>query len=186
MEHTKAEELGRVLAVWLAMTLGMAVVLAAFNAVPAVLGGEPRGVRSFADLADLERVVKTRIVLPAYFPAALAWPPASIRLYSGPPVGVAVAFAPASGRQERLTVYQTTDADRTIPAALRPAAGVILQEADVPVAGRAARLRRIALDGGGLAHQLTWSAEGRRITYEWNGAVEDLLLMANSAERRRR
>ncbi len=164
----------------------MVGLLAAFDAAPAVLGGQPRGVRSYASIADAERSLGVRLVLPAYFPAALTWPPASIRGSSGPPVSVAVSFAPAPGRAAHLVIHQTAGADGTVPAALRPASGTLLEQADVVVGARNARVRRIALDGGGVTHEETWTSGPGHVTYEWNGPVADLLLMADSAERRRR
>ncbi len=186
MDRARARELSRVLLAWLAVVAGTLLVLAAFDAAPAVLGGEPRGVRAYSSIPEAERAVRSTLVLPAYFPAALAWPPASIRAYAGPPASVAVTFAPVPGRSEHLGVIQVVGPDSVVPAALQPASGALLQQAEVTVDGRPGRLRRIALDGGGIMHELSWTSGSSRVTYEWNGRIEDLLLMADSAERRRR
>jgi hypothetical protein len=74
-----------------------ALLLRAADCAPAALGGEPRGLRRFETLQDVERATGVRVRLPAYFPDTLGWPPARIRLALGRPPVVCVQFAAASG-----------------------------------------------------------------------------------------
>ena len=163
---------------------GLAVVfaaafalLAALDAVPSWVGGEPREVRRARTVDEVERRLGARLVLPAYFPARLAWPPIQVRYVGGPPGAVALTVA-ARGEGAGLLLVQTVRPG-AIPRQLLPEA----QELDrSPLAGGPAGgiLSRVVQDGE-MRWQLAWQQDGRDLLLRSNGSVDELLRMARSA-----
>ena len=161
---------------------GTAAVLRMADWAPAVLGGEPRGVRRYMSIEEAERATRARVRLPAFFPDTLGWPPARVRLAVGRPASLAVVVAGRAGSMAHLVVAQTLGARGPIsPLLLGP--GVTLQSAAIEVAGRAATLTRLSLAGGALVHQVTWDSVDRTVSVRFDGPLDQLLRMADSLER---
>ena len=155
-----------------------AAVLRAVDALPAYLGGAARGVERFHSVEEVERRLRERLLLPSYFPDTLRWPPARIRLHTGPPPSVVLTFADRGG-EPWLVVFQSFGALGTPPPQLLPA-GRVLQTVTVPLHGTQAALSRV-LDGDGrLWHELGWSTGERRIVLRSRGPVDELLRMGES------
>jgi len=165
--------------VWgLVVVLAVAgALLSALDTVPALVGGEPREVRRARTVDDVERRLRTRLVLPAYFPARLAWPPERIRYVASAPGAVALTVA-ARGQGAGLLLAQTVRPG-PIPGRLVPQ----VQELDrspVPVGPAAGVLSRVIEDGE-MRWQLAWQQGGRSLLLRSEGSVDELLRMARSA-----
>jgi hypothetical protein len=155
-----------------------ALLLTALDALPAWLAGEPRDVRRAGSVAEVEARLQARLVVPAYFPSSLAWPPASLRWVAGPPGAAAFTVNDRAGHA-RLLVAQTVR-EGEIPAALVPEAEP-LDRAVVAVGPAQGVLSRVVEDGTVL-WQLTWSYRGRSLLLRSHGSVDELLRMARSAQ----
>ncbi len=154
-----------------------AALLAALDAVPSWVGGEPREVRRARTVDEVERRLRARLMLPAYFPARLAWPPVRIRYVVSAPGAVALTVA-ARGEGAGLLLVQTVRPG-PIPRQLLPEA----QELDrSPLAGGPAAgvLSRVVEDGE-MRWQLAWQQDGRSLLLRSKGTIDELLRMARSA-----
>jgi len=90
-------------------------VLRVADWMPALAGGEPRGARRFESVQDLERATGVRVLLPAYFPDTLGWPPARVRLALAHPPVASVRFIGRRAGGAELTVSQTLGGPGAIP-----------------------------------------------------------------------
>jgi hypothetical protein len=164
--------------VGLAFVLGLAAaVLAILDAVPAWIAGESRDVRRAQTVHDAERRLHARLVLPAYFPDTLSWPPRRIRFTVGPPGAAALSVDGRDG-SPRLLLAETT-APGDIPEALVPEAQV-LDRSQVAVGAARGTLSRV-VDDGVTGWQLAWEQDGRSLLLRSRGTVDELLRMARSA-----
>jgi hypothetical protein len=172
----------RIVLSWLAVVGAFILALEALDRLPTLLSGTPHGVRVYASVEEAQRAVGARIWLPAYYPDTLAWPPARIDAWPGPPAMVALHVAARAGGQEWLVLVQSFTAPANPPPVLLPPVQV-LTTSDVTVGGRAAILTRVVAPGGEVMHDVTWDHGRRRMTLRFRGPVEQLLLIAESLER---
>lgn len=156
-----------------------AATLAALDGVPAWVNGESRDVRLAKSLEDAERRVRARLVLPAYFPDTLQWPPQRIRVLPGQVPAVSLVFTLRAGGEPRLVITQTIGAGE-IPERLLPVAGA-LDESRVAVGKTPGTLRRVVGPDGEIWRELTWIHGGRTIVARSKGTLEELIRMARSA-----
>lgn len=174
-------EIARALAAPILVLGVAAAALAAVDAVPGCLAGEPRGVRRLRSIDEAERRLRARLVLPAYFPDTLRWPPVTIRIATGSPSSVALAFAPRSGEGEVLLVAQTIGGVGTIsPALLDP--GSVLDSSRVAIRGVEGNLARVIAEGQ-VWNEVRWDEAGRTVALRGKTSVDDLVRMARSAHR---
>jgi hypothetical protein len=167
-------------AAWLAVVGAVMLgALAALDAVPAWINGESRDVRLARSLEDAERRVRARLVLPAYFPDTLDWPPQRIRVLAGQPPAVVLQVAARAGGETRLVLAQTIGPGE-IPERLLPPAGA-LDDTTVAVAGSQARLRRIVGPDGQIWREVAWTQGGRTLVARSKGNLDELLRMVRSA-----
>jgi hypothetical protein len=167
---------------WLLVVAACAVGLKAVDRVPALLSGTPHGVRAYATVADAEQAIGARLWLPAFYPDTLAWPPARIDAWPGPPLMVALRVNGRADGRERLVVVQSFGAPAPpAPELLVPAR--VLNTANVVVVTRSAIVTRVVVPGGDVMHDVTWDRDGRRVTLRYHGPVEELLVIAASLER---
>ena len=157
--------------------MGAAILLYALDALPALVTGEPRHVRRAATIDEVERRLRTRLVLPYYFPNTYVWPPRRIRFTVGPPAAAAVT---AEGREagRQLLVAETLGAGR-IPAPLLPDAQ-ILYSSPIAVGSYRGTLSRV-VEEGSMGWQITWEQGGRTLLVRSRGTIEELLRIARSA-----
>jgi len=167
---------------WLLVVAGFFVGLRAVDRVPALLAGTPHGVRVYTSIEEAERALGARIWLPAYYPDSLAWPPARVDAWPGPPVSVAVHIGGRRDTRERLVVVQSIGGRAGAPPPLLPPAQV-LATAEVVVGDRTALLTRVVAGDGEVMHDVSWEHGERRLTLRFHGPVEQLLLIAGSLER---
>jgi hypothetical protein len=155
---------------------GAALALATLDAVPTWLHGEPRGVRRAVSIEEAERRLQAKVLLPAYFPDTLRWPPSTVRL-TRDEGGSALSFLGADGAPA-LFLAQTAGHDGALPAGLRGRLAVIQQQS-APL-GDGAVLARVVAEDGTLWNQLEWSAAGRHFLLRGRGSLDDLIRMARS------
>lgn len=159
-----------------------AVVLRTLDALPGWIRGEPRGVKPYASVRALESDLRTRLLLPAYFPDTFQWPPARVWLAPGSGHPTALAVRDARTGAERLVMCQNAEGDTPIPARLL-APGRVLQQVEVNVNDAPGVLTRQALPDGTEWSDLSWVEAGRRLTFRMYGDDLDLVKMARSVTR---
>lgn len=154
-----------------------AVLLYALDAVPAWVTGEPRHVRRARTIEEVERRLRTRLVVPYYFPETFAWPPARIRYAVGPPGAAALAIEDRSGHT-RLFLAQKLGPG-AIPERLVPDAQV-LNASPVSIGSARGTLSRIVVDGE-MEWEVRWEQGGRSLLVRSTGSVDELIRIARSA-----
>jgi len=165
------------------MSLALAAaVLRTLDTVPSWLRGEPRGLRRYDRLEDLERAVRTRLLLPAYFPEGLEYPPVRILLAPGGAQPSAVAFRDRMRGTERLVVCQNARGDAPLPDRLLPP-GLVLQRVATDVNGAQAVLTRMRAPDTREWTDLVWVQQGRRVALRLHGDDAELMRFARSLTR---
>ncbi|HEU4382887.1 MAG TPA: hypothetical protein VFR85_05215 [Anaeromyxobacteraceae bacterium] len=177
----KGKELLRALATLFFVMASAAVALAALDAAPGWLQGEPRGVRRLRGVDEAERRLKARLYLPAFFPDHYRWPPSSVRLAPGEPASVALGFEARQGGLA-LQLGQTVGGEGPVSPLVLPRAEP-LQRSPVRVGGADGTLARVIGDDGAVWHEVTWRQGGRTLVLRGRGGVEELLRMARSAHK---
>lgn len=169
----------------LATTLALSAALLRFtDSVPAWLRGEPRGVREYGSLDALERDIRTRLLLPAFFPDTLEWPPERVALSAGDGTPALVAFRDRQRSATGLVIAQAVGGDHPIPGRLLPPVEV-LETTDVRVHDASARLSRVRDRRGTPWSELTWVTQGRRVVMRFSGPDAQLIRLARSLHRGR-
>lgn len=134
-------------------------------------------------MAEVERALRTRLTLPAYFPASLRWPPARIAATARGSGAVVLAF---TGEQqgEQLLLGQTVSGGGALPPAMWSPA-VVLETTPIDECGGAQQgtIGRIHAPDGSLWHEVTCPVGGRRVALRSNGSTLELLKMADSLKR---
>jgi hypothetical protein len=176
---TLVGELARTVAIVVLVVGTTALLLRALDAVPRYLLGEPRGIRAYATVEEAERRVKARLFLPAYFPDTIRWPPAAVRVDSGPPRAVGLTFVARQGGDDLLFILQSFGDTRRHSSRLLPAA-VALQTTTVAIREATGEVTRVATEDGRVWHDITWPVGGRSITLRFRGALDEALRMARS------
>ena len=177
----KGKELLRALATLAVVMGGAAVALAALDAAPGWLQGEPRGVRRLKTVDEAERRLKTRLYLPAFFPDHYRWPPSTVRLVLGDPASVALGFEASEGGLA-LQLGQTVGGEGPIsPLVLPPAEA--LQRSAVRFGDVEGTLARVVGEDGAVWHEVAWRQGGRTLVLRGKAGVEELLRMARSAHK---
>jgi hypothetical protein len=162
----------------LAVTAGGLRVADAF---PSWWRGEPRGVQRYDNVGELQRELRTRLLIPSFFPDNIAWPPSRVLRAPGEGRPVALVFQERGSRRLALLIAQAIDGDVELPAALVPPLAVVSAR-DVEVNGAPARLLQVA-DGDRLLLELSCVAEGRRVRLRYAGDERTLLRIARSLHR---
>lgn len=171
----------------LVVAIGLAAAgLRLVDTLPAWWSGEPRSVQAYATVDELEREVRTRLLLPAFFPETLAWPPSRIERSAGPGKPTLLAFRDRQSGLERVLLCQTVDGDAPIPARLL-AAGTVVEERALEVSGSPAALRVVRGSRGEAFTDLTWVQQSRRILIRAGSGTSqtELLRLARSLHRGR-
>lgn len=153
------------------------LMLAGLDAVPTWLHGEPRGVRRVASIEEVERRLNARVLLPAYFPDAFRWPPATVRMTSEDGGAVSLAFLSREG-VPALILAQGLGGTGPLPASIL-AEGAVLARQRTGL-GEGATLSRVVGEDGTMWNELEWTAGGRRHVLRGKGSLEEMLRMARS------
>jgi hypothetical protein len=174
-----AAELARSTAAVLLVLAGATATLAALDRMPAWITGRAHGVARVANVTEASRRLRARIILPAYFPESLAWPPAEILVASGPPAAAALEITSREDGTPRLLVIQT-GAPGAVPERLL--GGTPLDPGSpVRIGDTTGRLRRVIGMDGEVWWELAWTYRSRSVVMRSRGEVEQLLEMARSA-----
>ena len=161
----------------IAVLAAAAVALRVADALPGVVRDTARGVVRYGTMDEVERVIGRRLPTPAYYPAALEWPPGELRVY----LGKAAAYWCRTRDRGTLAliVAVTPPGDRALAAAVLPLA-VVLQEADGMVGDRVARVTRLSAADGALWHQVEWIGARGVIVARSRGTLEELMQIVSS------
>jgi hypothetical protein len=162
----------------LAVTAATAALLALVDAVPAWLAGDDRGVLRARTVDEAERRLRTRLVMPSYFPDTLAWPPRAVRFTLREPGAAALHVDGRDGRPRALIAE--TVRPGAIPERLVPA-GAPLGSAQVSLGGREGTLTRVVGEDGDVWNELAWEQGGRSLLLRSRGSIDELVRMAKSA-----
>jgi hypothetical protein len=160
----------------------LAVALRAIDHLPGLLLDQPRGVQLFSSVDNVEREIGTRLLLPAYFPDTLAWPPARVLLAPGAARPTALVITERATGRTRLVICQNARGDDPIPERLLPQ-GTALQRVELEVGGSPATLSRMAARDGTEWSDLTWVTASRRVTLRLYGDDTDLARLARTMTR---
>jgi hypothetical protein len=172
-------ELVRSVAAVVLVLAAAAVTLAALDRLPAWITGRAHGVARVASVTEASRRLRARIVVPAYFPQSLAWPPAEILVVAGPPPAAALEITAREGGRPRLVIAQT-GAPGPVAELLIP--GTPLDSGSpIKVEGTTGRLRRVIGMDGEVWWELAWTYRSRSIVMRSRGDLDQLLEMARSA-----
>jgi hypothetical protein len=160
----------------LVVTLAAAALLSALDSLPSLIAGEPRGLGRASTVEEVERALRTRLVLPSYFPSTLAWPPRRIRYRVGRPGAVALTIDDRDGKP-RLLLAETTGPGPIPPQLVPPSEA--LSRSPVAVGPLRGILSRV-VDDGNMAFEVTFELDGRRVLLRSRGSLDELLRMAKS------
>lgn len=172
-------ELVRMLASFFWVVLATVASLALLGWIPVWLGGD-KGAVHVATVQEAERRLGARVLVPGYFPASLAWPPAEIRVAGGRHGSVLLGFAAREGGS-RVELLQAIEPGAEIARELLEGR-TVLRSSPAVVGGRPATLSDV-LSGGKRSHELAWELQGRAMVLRSSGDVEELFRMAKSAHR---
>jgi hypothetical protein len=165
----------------LVVVVGVAAGLLAFlDAVPAWIAGEPHDVRRVSTVAEAERRLGARLILPGYFPSTIGWPPSAIRVVAGRSGGAALHFSERRGGGDHMLLVQAGHPGEPVPPRLLPEATHI-DESPTLLGGERVVLARIVGPEGEVWRELTWSVHGRTVVLRSRGTVEEMMRMARTA-----
>jgi hypothetical protein len=172
--------LGRMCATFGWIVAATVVSVSALGALPGWMAGESGALRHARTIEEAERHLGARVLVPGYFPARLAWPPAEIRMAGGRRGSVRLAFAARDGGAGVEMLEATRDGE--------PVHAELLQDRTVLRSGRAIVGKAPAtisdvLVSGRPATELAWELHGRAVILRSAGDVEELFHMARSAHR---
>ena len=172
-------ELARMLATLLWVGATSALLIGGVGALPGWIAGET-AVRHVGTIADAERRLGARLVLPGYFPERLAWPPAEVRIAGGRRGSVALTFLDHSGGPALQIVQATAEGAAIAPELL--ASRTVLAAQPTAVGSRPGTLSTVLLDGQRW-QELSWDLRGRPVMVRTRGDVEELYRMARTTHR---
>lgn len=173
----RALDLWRTVAGLVVVLGGAAALLAALDAVPAWLSGEPRDVRRVASLEEAEQRLHARLLLPGYFPEAIEFPPAAVRVRGGPAPGAALVFDGRKGGVHMVLAQAARPGP--IPDRLLPDVNV-LSASPIAIGRQQGTLRRFVGADGEVWRELEWRVGGRQLILRSRGTVEEMLRMART------
>lgn len=179
MQSASGREFGRIVATALIVSGGMAAVLRAVDALPGILLGEPRGIVRHASVEAAEKTLGTKVLLPAYFPDSLRWPPSSVRSGRVPAPGLGLQFTGREGGRERLFVFETLPAGSEFPTSLVPEASAYYT-IPVRVGDATGVFRSVRMASAGSFSEVEFRKEGRKILIRYAGTGDELMKIAGS------
>ncbi|MCL4812597.1 MAG: hypothetical protein KJ061_08940 [Vicinamibacteraceae bacterium] len=149
------------------------------DALPPWLLGTPRGFVVYDTLAEATRDLRTRLLVPAFFPSDLAWPPARIVRAPGEGRPSLVAFTDQRTGAERLLVAQCVDGDCEFPPELLAP----LENAPVRRILSGGFEADLAVSTSSAWREVRGERLGRRVIVRFEGDETTLLRMARSLHR---
>jgi len=149
-----------IIAPLLALLAGTTLLLRAVDYLPALWLREvlPE-VERFHSPRELEARLGTKLLLPAYFPDYLAWPPARSELYYWPGLEVRIFIDSRDSRETQLIIYQLLADELALPAD----PGLVLAEKNIFIHGAGAKLAWIRDGAGQRWYRLAWRTAQARL-----------------------
>jgi hypothetical protein len=167
------------LAVLLAVVaFGLRVV----DQLPGMAAHVARGVRRVDSVAALERQISHKMPIPAYFPDTLVWPPNDLLIFGGTSASMSFRHRQAGDTWliVAMAVGTTSIASRILPPATP------LQTEGTTVRGLPATVERLRDLDGVIWYQLTWQTPGSTRLVRYRGTLDEIMLIANSMDKRGR
>jgi len=156
----------------------MALTLYLLGMVPAILQN-PAGVREYSNLEQAEAELGFEVVIPAYFPSYLFWPPVKILGQLEPTPMAQVLFLASDQHTETLLIYQIISDKEDLPVAF-PWIETVLQEMPVSINDTNGEL----LIGRGtddrLLNGVHWMKDGVHFIVVTTHPLRELLTIATS------
>ena len=150
--------------------------VALLGALPGWIAGD-RGMARVRTVQDAERRLAARIIIPAFFPDRLGWPPAEVRVAGGRGGSVLLAFGDRAGAPS-LLLAQGSHAGAGIAPGLLGSPRVVASR-ETAVGSRPARLSTVVV-GGEVWQELAWKVNGRAFVLRSRGGLDELFRIAHS------
>lgn len=176
-------DLAGLLGRYIAVVTAVAAALLVLDAAPWLLTGAGRGVVIHRSVEEAERALDATLLIPAYFPRAYSWPPASVKTSTWPVRAAALLFRPAAAAVRPVLYVQTVNGDGPLSEQLLPA-GREIHRVDFDLEGTPARMSDVLLPPDGTFHDVTFAAKGRHVVFRFQGDPAEVLKMAASLGRR--
>jgi hypothetical protein len=157
-----------------------ALCLRALDRIPEVAMNISHGERRLDSVDAVRRETGWSVDLPSYFPDALGWPSADIRLFQRS--SVTLRFARRTDGATWLLVAEGP-ASAGNPLATLPFATVLQCEA-TRVRDHTATVERLIDESGAGWHQLRWTAGDSARVVRYRGTLDELMLIAASIDER--
>ncbi len=173
-------ELVRMLASWAWVLVAAVGSLAVLGSAPRWLAGDGLGVRHAGSIAEAERRLGARVLVPGYYPARLGWPPARIEVAGGRRGSVLLEFAARDGGPGVALLQSTLEGEPIAEELLEDR--TVLRSRRTTVGAVPATISDV-LAGGKPEVELAWEIRGRAMILRSAGDLEDLFHMARSSHR---
>lgn len=170
---------------YVAVVAAAAAALLVLDSVPWLLGGALRGVTAHRSVEDAEQALGAPLLVPAYVPSALRWPPDEVRTVTRPVPAAALTLTPRGAGAAAVLLVQTLGAEASVPDRLLPP-GKELHRVAFDLHGTPAVESDVFLPPDGTFHDVSFAVEGRRVVVRFRGDPEEILRMAASLGRSRR
>lgn len=135
--------------------------------------------REFSSLEEAESVLGFEVVVPAYFPSYLSWPPAEIRGQLEPIPMAQMLFLAADRHTKALLISQILSDREGLPSAV-PWIETIQQKITVDINGNSGQLIIGKGADGQSLNSVHWRADGLHFIVVTIHPVKELLTLARS------
>lgn len=161
------------------LTLGAAALgLASLDRVPGILLELPPRTMRFENVDEARRLLPAGLLLPAYFPDALAWPPARVLGRTRWPEALLLSFDSRRTGETALLLCQSWSSRRCPASLMGPLE--VFHEVETRVGPRPARVAAGWAASGEVWEQVELDWDGRQVTLRLRGRTLDLLRVAES------
>lgn len=169
-------ELARMLGTLLWIVALAAGALGVVGALPRWLGVDD-GPGRVATVEEAERRLGARLVLPAYYPQRLAWPPEEIRVSGGRRGSFRLRLAARDGGAPLVFLAAVRPGEPIAPELLGER--TIVGERRLAIGPHPARLASVLVDG--LSWQeLSWEVDGHAVILRSRADIDELVRIARS------
>jgi len=161
------------------ITLGAtALGLAGLDRLPGLLLDQPPQTTRLQSLEEARRRMPRGILLPAYFPEVLVWPPSRVLGRTRWPETLLLVFDSRQTRSAALVLCQSWSSEGCTPRLLPPLE--VFHEVEAQVGARPARLSAGRTASGEVWEQVRLDWDGREVTLRLRGRTLELLRIAES------
>jgi hypothetical protein len=156
----------------------MALVLYVLGSIPSAIQS-PTGIREYRTIEEAESGIGIDIVLPAYFPNYLSWPPALIEGQIDPFSMAQVWFFSSDRSAETLMIYQIVSDSEDLPVAL-PWSDTVIEEIPVSINSSEGFLITGRGPDNRILNGVYWVKDGVHFVVVTTHSAQELLRIANS------